>query len=583
MFSTILSAVTENFDKRFLMNVFFPTLLFSGFLIYLFYLGGEANALEAWNEQPIEIQAIKIIAFLSIVTFLAFLLNGHLTSILRFYEGYWDDQPFIGRFLGAKKRQYQLKQRIIGSKKWCFNMLQQLLDEKLEILCLQGGCKGSGCPSSDLESAERTLNVAEAKLIDARRLLKNAEEMTGAYHYKILPDLDGAEKILADQDGVEGKLIESWEQVKKAHAFLNKAKSEIILSHPEKGTALAAKAEEGLNDSARSIAALRAVFSSMKPRYISLEAKLKQAEEKITSLREFLHSIKGTPEDPLHLYFYLKKIESQSETMKAKIESVEGDLKEIDGVLLMLESLPQGAETHIGTAINSLKLAGEELSGIKVSQILEQLKKCSKSDKEQIEKEKADIISESQRIDQYAYYYFPPASLPQQVMATRLGNILKSAEVYSKERYNADAVFLWPKLYPLLSSETTTVLADARGFLDLMVLISFLSFIFSILGGLILVASRAQPIHFLLTFWGFLLLGWMAYKGAITAAVTYGDQIRSTFDLYRDKLIVEMGIKAPASVKDERELWEGLDQWLYRNLPSDKIIYSSNAPSTEAK
>jgi len=86
-------------------------------------------------------------------------------------------------------------------------MFQQLLDEKLEILCLQGGCKGSGCPSSDLESAEGTLNVAEAKLIDARSLLKNAEEMTGAHHYKILPDLDGAEKILADQDGSRSKCL----------------------------------------------------------------------------------------------------------------------------------------------------------------------------------------------------------------------------------------------------------------------------------------------------------------------------------------------------------------------------------------
>src|SRR5260370_7047529 len=46
------------------------------------------------------------------------------------------------------------------------------------------------------------------------------------------------------------------------------------------------------------------------------------------------------------------------------------------------------------------------------------------------------------------YHFYPmPEYGVEKVMPTRLGNILKNAELYPHERYNIDSVLVWPRLY----------------------------------------------------------------------------------------------------------------------------------------
>src|SRR5262249_10088003 len=49
------------------------------------------------------------------------------------------------------------------------------------------------------------------------------------------------------------------------------------------------------------------------------------------------------------------------------------------------------------------------------------------------------------------------------VMPTRLGNILKNAELYSTDRYQMDAVQFWPRLYSLLPDNLVQAMELSRG------------------------------------------------------------------------------------------------------------------------
>ena len=55
----------------------------------------------------------------------------------------------------------------------------------------------------------------------------------------------------------------------------------------------------------------------------------------------------------------------------------------------------------------------------------------------------------------------------QHLMPTRLGNALRAAEERAGQRYDADTVAAWPRLYPYLSSRLADTLAGLRNQLDL--------------------------------------------------------------------------------------------------------------------
>jgi len=601
MFSTILSEITGNLDKRFLMNVFFPALLFSSSLVCLVYINDASDALTSWNDQSVEIQIIMIIAFLFIVTFFAYILDGYLTHILRLYEGYWEGLPLFGRLLGPKKRQHQIIQQINELQAKYLDQEQTCLNKELETIGFEKGSMNSDSHRVDLIVAKESLVKAEGNLEFVKSRLDDAKKELNGAKSKLddaqnnagktlrswfVPNLDKAENIIVDngQNGsgknVEGHLNEAKEQVKKANDYLNIVKCNIILSDPKKIIGIVEKAEGELACSEVEIDALMADLADMKPRSDGLKARLWMDRNKIKSLREDMDGFKEAKK-----YTYANKAVSDSKQISSSLDSLETDLKSMGSDIFSAKSLPQAAKDHHDDALTHLRTAKKEWNNLSISKMLEEVSRFPEGDEKiaEIKKRTKDAMTEAKRIYEMIYYYYPPIDQPQEVMPTDLGNILKSAEMYPKERYNADAVFFWPKLYPLLSSEWTTALANARGSMDLMILISLLGYSLSILGGLILLLSQAQPFQFLLVFWGSFALGWVAYNGAITYSLTYGDLIRSTFDLHRDKLIAEMGLKAPESIEEEKKFWDDFGQWLYRNARSPNIKYSSAKASKETK
>jgi hypothetical protein len=87
-----------------------------------------------------------------------------------------------------------------------------------------------------------------------------------------------------------------------------------------------------------------------------------------------------------------------------------------------------------------------------------------------------------------------------QVKATRLGNILRASERYPYDRYGADAVLVWPRLYPLLPESVITSIAQAREALEFLLVLSALATAFGVLSGIYLLVIIAPVWLFLVCF-----------------------------------------------------------------------------------
>lgn len=166
------------------------------------------------------------------------------------------------------------------------------------------------------------------------------------------------------------------------------------------------------------------------------------------------------------------------------------------------------------------------------------------------------------------------------VMPTRLGNILRASELYSMRRYNLDSVVVWPRMQGLLPNEFAEGLRDAKANLDLLLVVTTLAGIFS-LGweiGLGIWTNR----------WDLFLiasLGWflalLSYSGVLQAALSYSELIKASFDLYRWELLKALHLKMPESYKDERKLWDQVNDLLYRNYPPAPEVFRYETEPTK--
>jgi hypothetical protein len=166
---------------------------------------------------------------------------------------------------------------------------------------------------------------------------------------------------------------------------------------------------------------------------------------------------------------------------------------------------------------------------------------------------------------QYIYFGYPLPTQPGQVMPTQLGNILKNSELYSLDRYQLDAVVMWPRLYNLFPPSFTEAVIELRTSVDFMLVISFLSAALAFISGIYLVFVGASPYLFLLCFAGGLIVSWIAYRGAIGNALLYAQQIKVAFDLYRHELLKQMRVPLPKTAAAERATWSAVKEHIYNN------------------
>lgn len=186
-----------------------------------------------------------------------------------------------------------------------------------------------------------------------------------------------------------------------------------------------------------------------------------------------------------------------------------------------------------------------------------------------------EIQAQRRVADNYAQY---PLSR-NQVMATRLGNVLRAAERYPYDRYGADAVLVWPRLYPLLPDSVITSIAQARESLEFLLVLSALATSFGALSGVFLLAVTAPAWLFLLCFWGAMVIAIAAYRSSLGAAQVYAEILRSAFDLYRLDVLTAMHLPTPVNAVAERQRWREVSRLILRNAPLPQPYPPPPAPA----
>lgn len=154
-------------------------------------------------------------------------------------------------------------------------------------------------------------------------------------------------------------------------------------------------------------------------------------------------------------------------------------------------------------------------------------------------------------------------------MPTRLGNILRAAEVRPLHKYGLDAVICWPRLWLLLPESVKGDLTGARDKLD----------------------NAAR-----LWLWGVLFLVWtvwswwavpvslltilVAHRWLLSSAEVYGSLLESTFDLFRGSLYKSLRWPLPSNPGEERKFGEDVTAYFWRG--SDSSSPNFLPPPTEA-
>ncbi|CCH34353.1 hypothetical protein ABZ816_11040 [Actinosynnema sp. NPDC047251] len=91
MFASVLREVTGYFDKRALISSFFPVLAFLGGTVVVVWttVAGVAGAVGAWGALDVTVQAVLLVGFLALVSFLTFLLGNLREWQDRVCQGHW--------------------------------------------------------------------------------------------------------------------------------------------------------------------------------------------------------------------------------------------------------------------------------------------------------------------------------------------------------------------------------------------------------------------------------------------------------------------------------------------------------------
>jgi len=204
------------------------------------------------------------------------------------------------------------------------------------------------------------------------------------------------------------------------------------------------------------------------------------------------------------------------------------------------------------------------------------------------------------------------------IMPTQLGNVMKATELYSWERYQLDAVLIWPRLQSSLPDAFSTSLQDAKTSLDVMMTLSTFILLFGLplalwttikataflpwwvpfiialvalpfrryiqcgLAVLAVLLSLTLPHPSLLVIWlqtltiisvGVVFLSWFCYRSAVQAALDYGEKLKAAFDLYRWKILEDLHLRLPENFEEERHIWREIGGLLAHNDPPKSSYY----------
>lgn len=151
------------------------------------------------------------------------------------------------------------------------------------------------------------------------------------------------------------------------------------------------------------------------------------------------------------------------------------------------------------------------------------------------------------------------------VLPTRFGNRYRAIEVYSRVIYGLDAIAAWGRLEAVIPEAFGARLAEEKAQLDFSVNTLLTGFLLVLLYGGLAIAARDIPSVWLLA--GSIILGVFGYFAAHAALATYGQYVKSAFDLFRPQLAEQLGLDLPRSPDAERDMWTQVSRMIIYRSP----------------
>lgn len=151
--------------------------------------------------------------------------------------------------------------------------------------------------------------------------------------------------------------------------------------------------------------------------------------------------------------------------------------------------------------------------------------------------------------------------LPEHLMPTELGNVLRAAELAPTTSYGLDAVVCWPRLWMILPEQARTDISDARAELDTAARTWLWSALFCLWATAALSTKPFYEVLWPIPVGG--LSACISYRWALSASKSYANLIRAAYDLYRFKLYEAMDLKIPETQGEEIQIAQRLNTfWL---------------------
>jgi len=198
-----------------------------------------------------------------------------------------------------------------------------------------------------------------------------------------------------------------------------------------------------------------------------------------------------------------------------------------------------------------------------------------------------------------------------EILPTKLGNVLRASELYPVERYDLEALVIWPRLVNVLPQNFIHELEEANNRFMFLIHSSLLTYILGLMGlfaggsGYLLKVYAGKFIHaYLFTADAFkqippnwylsiglalLICGYAIYRVAVDAAHEFTMQIRAGFDLYRFDLLRQLNQSIPISLTDEKRQWRKLSEFFIASnrlrFPNDsfEFVYQFEKKNTDSK
>jgi hypothetical protein len=169
------------------------------------------------------------------------------------------------------------------------------------------------------------------------------------------------------------------------------------------------------------------------------------------------------------------------------------------------------------------------------------------------------------------YWYLEYSRYPaaRDALPTRLGNVMRAAERYPEQRYGADLILVWPRLYQVLPRDAVDDVEGARSTMEFLLVLSLWFAAFATGAPLVAVVTRHPSWVAVVCFAVGAGGAYAAYLSAITAAAEYGEQLRSIFDVYRLDLLRRLSVPPVETIAEERLRWQTLGALIGRRVPPD--------------